>query len=284
MEEKYIKFEYSKETVKSDCPVLQNNLKKFFEEVAKHQDIVFNTTKSWDTNIRRGLANRYDLKIGSLQIYSGRSKTLQESDSSTEIQSFEVSDMLEQLAVSYLGLTHYKSLRPHVKELHTKFVELDNAIGATIDPLEDQLNAIEGHLNIFLSEPQEKDEYMKAFKALVTAREKLKSLPESISSSPLAQATEFNKQARSTDFALYIWVKAIYAIWINKLGRTISNSNDGINGRKHLLEYLVNLMEPLHQAIEYETLDNMLRKIQNEVKRDGELSMPDFKFGRSSPS
>ena len=60
--------------------------------------------------------------------------------------------------------------------------------------------------------------------------------------------------------------KDFYAFWLSALDRTIYNSNDGINGRKHLLEFLSDSMEPLHEAIEFETLDNMLRKVQKEVR------------------
>ena len=109
-------------------------------------------------------------------------------------------------------------------------------------------------------------QYMQAFNSLMAASQKLTFLPDFISTSPFAKTAEFNKPARATDRALHTWIKTLYAFWLSALDRTIYNSNDGINGRKHLLEFLSDSMEPLHEAIEFETLDNMLRKVQKEVR------------------
>lgn len=267
----------------SECQVLQKNLQKLQEELSRNPELINNFHKGWAHSVKVGISERYDKKISRLNIYSEHTTHIKNvlllSDDQTDI----IVPVLETLAVSYLGLTHVKTLRPIIKDLHSKFVEMSKLIDESLTGVEDNLEDIEFYIGVFSSDTQKTDEYIQSFKSLITARDQIKTLPKFIGQSEFARASEFDKAARSTNLALYTWVKAIFAVWLNILGRTIVNSNDGKNGRKHLLEFLEISIAPLHQEIEYETLDNMLRKIQNEIKRDGELSLPNFKLGSSSP-
>ena len=56
-------------------------------------------------------------------------------------------------------------------------------------------------------------------------------------------------------------------LWEKDLGRTLENKNEGLNGRKHLLNFLEISIEPIHEAIEFETLNNSLRKVQNSIPK-----------------
>ena len=67
------------------------------------------------------------------------------------------------------------------------------------------------------------------------------------------------------------FIKHMWMIWHEILGRTIEQKYDGINGRKQFLEFLVDFLEPIHPTlIEGQlidgTVDNALKKFQKNLK------------------
>ena len=268
---------------KVDCLILQENLNKFSDIIANNPDLLSKASQSWSIGIQTRIKEEYSLKLSNLDLYSNLASQYQRKFSFSEDEIIIVISALERLAISYLGLSQFKTTRLAIKNLHEKYTSLVRHITETSEEIEENLDAIETQLKIFSSDLKKPSEYMQAFNSLIAASHKLGSLPHFISESPFAKTAEFNKSARATDLALHTWVKSLYAFWSSALGRTIHNSNDGINGRKYLLEFLSDAMAPLHEAIEFETLNNMLRKVQKEVKRDGGLSPLNFNLGSSSP-
>lgn len=267
----------------TSCLVLRRNLNKFIEEINRRPDLEGELMKGWDNNVKRFVAENRSKDLQSLNIYPKFTKKLQNKFSLSHDQAFELTNLLEVFAIGYLGYFQSQTLRPIIKQFHLECINLNERLGLLTDEIEKKMDGYGVVLDVLSCEELNGDEYSEALKSLINAHKKLNSLPDSISKSPLAKGVEFNKAARSTNWALFMWVEPLYVYWVNILGRTINNSNDGINGRKPLLEFLLFCIEPLHEAVEYGTLNNMLRKVQRDIKKRGGLRSPDFKIGSSSP-
>lgn len=88
-------------------------------------------------------------------------------------------------------------------------------------------------------------------------------LRQDFKNSALMQNAKAGKREPVGNLGLQQWVETIYSIWTDYLKRSTENKRDGINGRKYLLEFMSDCMAYLNPEIEYNTLDNMLRKVQN---------------------
>ena len=269
--------------MKTNCSVLQVNLDKFSEVLTKHPELLASMSSGWSNAIKSSIAERGNREIKPLEIYTNISDQLKKVSQLSDNQVTGTIPILESLAVSYLGISHFTYLKPHIKNLHAKFEIFNAKIETILDELEIEKEEFELLIGVFSTNPKATSQYAEAYSSLIHSHQKLKSVPDFIRKSPLARAADFKKSSRTTDKALFVWVSSIYGLWITELNRTISNNNDGKNGRKHLLEFLALCMEPLHEAIEYETLDNMLRKVQNDFNRNGELSAFNLIGVKSSP-
>lgn len=267
----------------AECKVFNDNKNAYQEKIENYPALERGLENGWSKCIEAFISEKPDLECMHLNIYSGFSEKLQNRFSLTRDEALELEKNLENFALSYLSFYKFKNLRPMIKQLHSECSEINKYLDPLVDQLEEHSDSYREVLNVLSYEGLNADEYIDAFNLLVKARNKLKSLPDSIAQSPLAIGSDFKKAARSTNWALFIWVEILYAYWVNVLCRTISNSNDGINGRKPLLEFLLFCIEPLHESVEYDTLDNMLRKVQRETQKRGGLSDSDFRVGTSSP-
>ena len=90
----------------------------------------------------------------------------------------------------------------------------------------------------------------------------------------MTKMAEYGKKAPLGNAGLEIWVKVLLGAWWDVLKRTLDNQNDGINGRSHLVHFMCDCMEVVHPALEYDTIDNMLRKVQNGLKNGAEQLIP----------
>ena len=265
------------------CLVLSGNLNKFMAEIDRRPELERELIPSWESNVRRLAKEELPFNFEPLNIYPEFSKKLKTEFSISNDQAFELVNILERLAIGYLSYFQTKTLRPIIKQFHVECLDINERLGVLADEIEEKMEVYETLLSVLSCEKLNGGEYTDALKSVINARNKLKLLPDSIGHSALAKGSEFNKAARPTNWALLLWIEALYAYWINILGRTISNNNDGINGRKHLLEFLLFCIEPLHEAVEFETLDNTLRRVQRDIEKRGGLRSPDFKIGSSSP-
>lgn len=267
----------------TNCPVLKAHIIKFMKMSDQLLDQEDTYTEEWFENIRlASLENRIE-GFQSLKIYQKFSKKLQTDFSFSNGDAIELVNKLELLAIGYLGLTQSRVTAYFIKCFRLECLDLSKKLNELANELPQKIDIYEFFLSLLSYANLDVKEHTDAFNSLIKASEILKQLPDKISHSPFAKSLEFNKAAKVTNWALYIWVENLYAYWVNGLGRTIRNSNDGINGRKPLLEFLLFCIEPLHEAIEYDTLDNMLRKVQRDVKKRGGLSDPNFQLGSSSP-
>lgn len=274
---------YKQELANIDCHVLQRNCTKLVDELHWPPEFVSAMSGGEFGKAGKIIDEEFALNCKFLNLYANQANQMKSKFGLTTEEVEETILLLEGLAVSYVGTYNINFMRPVIKTLHSNFITLDNKLGEMIDGLEESLGNFEIVLSMISGEPETTKNYRSSFDKLVASRNELRTLPEFIRQSPLAKVTEFDKAAKPTNWSLHLWTEAIYAIWSGLLGRTIINSNDGLNGRKHLLDFMEFCIRPVHEAVEFETLDNMLRKVQNDVKKRGGLSAANFKLGSSSP-
>lgn len=274
---------YKLEFVGIECPVLKSNCIKLIADLDWSPAIIAAISAGEHGKASKIISDEFDSDSKFLNLYEKHATQMKSKFKLTTEEVDETVSLLEGLALSYVGMFNINFMRPVMKELHANFVALDNKLGKMIDGLEESLEDFENVLNMISGDRVTTKKYKSAFEKLVASRNELKSLPEFVRQAPFASVTEFDKAAKPTNWPLYLWTEAVYSIWSGILGRTIMNSNDGINGRKHLLEFMDFCIRPVHETVEFESLDNMLRKVQNEIKKDGELSAACFKLGSSSP-
>ena len=266
-----------------DCQVLEANCKILSEKLERQPNLFRDFLNSDMKALKANLTDGFDEDDDFLDLYSNESNKLKNLFRLSDTEIVEIMPIMEGIAFSYAGTCQTQFLRPMIKQIHSKFIQLNDELAAVTEFLEDDLGGTGLMIKMLAADPSPSEEYVQALQTLIASKEKLQSFPEFITESPLAKITEFNKAARSTNWGLQLWTETLYTLWVGILGRTVANSNDGVNGRKHLLDFLYFCMQPLHEAVEYVTLDNSLRKVQNDVTRRGGLSTPDFKVGGSSP-
>lgn len=265
-----------------DCPVLQRNVDLLSTTFSSSPEIFQAIIEQNESAVKAALIEQFDVNSRFLGLYSDVIDQMKEEFSLTENEANEFIPLIEGLALTYIGSSLIGTIRPAMKDFHSNFVEIDDKLETATEGLDDKLDEFEIFLSVMSADLIQIKEYRRQFENLIAARNALKSLPEFIRQSPIVQVAGIDKAVRPTNWALHLWTEGMYCLWFG-LGRTIINSNDGINGRKHLMDFLEFCMRPIHEAVEYETLDNMLRKVQKEVSEQGGLSDANFKLGNSSP-
>lgn len=268
---------------KLDCSVLTANCKRLACEFEEKPDfmralLTGNPEKAIET-----LNHLYAPDATFLDIYKPLTKEMGHTFGFSKSKIKDVLPFLESLAVFYIGAVTAPAIRPMMSDLHSGFVELIGKLKKITDEIHGNLDNFQLLMNVFTFEVDQTENYRSAFEGLLLESEKLETLPDFFKNSVMAKIVEFDKAARSTNWALQFWTENMLLLWVGLLDREIKNLNDGKNGRKHLLDFIEFCMRPIHEAVEFETLDNMLRKVQKDVKKRAELSPSNFKVGGSSP-
>jgi hypothetical protein len=114
----------------------------------------------------------------------------------------ELLPLLECLGVVYISAAPVTGLRPMMSELHSGLVELTKKLKSIAEEVEGNLDNFMLLMNALTYNTNENDRYKCAFQDLVSASQILETLLESVKSSPIAKIVEFEKPARTTNWAL----------------------------------------------------------------------------------
>jgi len=266
-----------------DCPVLASNSKKLAFEFESHPELISALSTADPAGIVKTLEKLYSQDSKFLDLYKDLAPQMQIMFRLSGEKVEEILPILEGLAVFYIANASAATIRSVISKSHSGLVDLTKKLKSITDEVDENLDNFILFLNIMTFNPDESNRYKSAFDDLLHANKKLQTLPEYLKNSQFAKIVEFDKPARATNWGLQFWTEHLFFIWMGFLERGIKNRNDGINGRKHLLDFLEFCMAPIHEAVEFETLDNMLRKVQKDIKARAELSPSDFEVGGSSP-
>ena len=98
----------------------------------------------------------------------------------------------------------------------------------------------------------------------------IKNLKEKLRSSTIGRIAKLHDHRPMGNLGLHEFVKLMWNFWHEFLGRSIVQKHDGINGRKQLLEFLVDCLEPIHPTLVDGhvidgPVDNALKKFQRNL-------------------
>ena len=265
------------------CPILRTNYEKLSrsEYYKQYAEIVF--LPNFVEKFQKLVSDERILSSIILDCYSHTSEDLQDTFKIAPKQYAELIEFLEILAVGYIALSTQGSIRESIGQVLDLTSQLVEKLNEATLGWSENLDQYETLFLTISSDDEKSKHYSEVIQSLVEAKDKLQSLPDFIKNSQSAKMVEYGKRAQPSNSGLQIWVENVYLIWVGILGRTIENKNDGLNGRKHLLNFMEALMLPVHEALEFSTLDNMLRKVQEDVKARGGFNHPNFVVGASSP-
>lgn len=178
-------------------------------------------------------------------------------------------EFLEIASLAYIGIAHMGQMRVYLSRVTDFTKRLTQKVEALEKLLTDDREAISAVMAIARFGEKTERDYDDIVDETLANLKKLSFIHSDFQNSKLAETIKLNSKSPIGNPGLLRWTNIIYLIWTENLKRTIENKNDGINGRKYLLEFMFDCMQPIHPALEYETLDNMLRKVQRSKKRKG---------------
>ena len=195
----------------------------------------------------------------------------------------DVVECLEAHAVGYVSHRQSDVMRGPIKSIHETIVSFVDDLSSLSSLISDDQSDFTAFLSMASGDKDASIAYSNALSSIKQAERVLRGMPEFLLNSGFAKSLEIGKRSPRGNPALQYWVERVYSLWVQHLERKIDNSNDGFNGRIHLLDLLEFALRPLHPAVEFNTIDNMLRKVQRDVKNRGGFSHPKFSLGASSP-
>jgi len=235
------------------CPVLANNLRDLQAQEIFDIDI---------NSLNQEAFKRKLESISLLGIYDDIYQKLFSDHNIPENQYIEGRDIIEQAAIAYMGMSRTQIVREMLVNTET----ILNQIEAVSVKLADLIDAYSADLDIVskltnwdAGSNQHIGELLKFISSDLT---NISSIKKKLRDTDIAQLSEMGKQSPKSNMAIIHWAHMMYIFWTRELKRTLVNLNDGINGRKHLLNFMIDCMLPLHEAIEANTIDNSLRKVQ----------------------
>lgn len=255
---------YDKDLLLIKCPVLKRNCEAFlvkelgnnlsnFEDGLNHKDL----STSYAAN--PPILNLYDSIIGDIRTeFSLNDKIIE-----------DVTELLEWSAITYVASYQTVMRKASLNEMLMQMTDFVADLEKCLKPVERNTRYYKAILTNLSGDETQAAVYEQSFNALLDANKTLQSLPDFVRQSKVMEAVEIGKQAPVGNPSLERWVKTMYDVWTIMLGRTIENKHDGINGRKYLLNFMEVCMRPIHEGIEANTLDNMLRKVQGHIKTLG---------------
>lgn len=241
------------------CPVLSKHLVEF-DKIAP---IVFE---------RHGLStivnneNLIETEF-SLNIFSETAKALFENYSIPDDLFIQVESHLEMAAVTYIVTARRKTTHIAIERalLHLEKVEKSaRHLEQLLKPNRDSWNLVFqgfGALDEVLPDVD------KLLDASLDNLLELKMLKSKFKAFKSLEAFEYGKKAPLGNPGLKEWSQLMLYLWANILRRTITNPNDGINGRKYLFHFMCDCMELIHPELEYDTIDNALRKVIKKFRK-----------------
>ena len=245
------------------CPTLRANCESFLKKYEIEKSFVDGDGS------RESIYENIESRPPTLNLYNDLAAEISSEFAIDEPQKEEIIDLLEKTALAYIGGYQARINRKSLVEMLTQITEFTTSLEKCVQPIEKDT---EYYKTIFAglsgNEKQAKI-YSQALYSLLESSETLKTLPNFLKQSEVMQTVKIGKRAPVGNPALERWTEGIYFIWTRYLGRSLENLHDGVNGRKHLLRFMEKCILPIHQSIEFETLDNMLRKIQNLKANDG---------------
>lgn len=265
---------------KDDSPVLKENLRKLLSEMGidecEHSPIrAFNAS----------FANA--INFPDLGIYDSSFDQLIENFSFSPTSSGGFKSTLEQVASIYLKI--YPARMSSL--FHKEHIERMKRLAKYANLLKSEINKVDQNFLEFLdlaNHFEEKEEgEPTVYEFLNSTRDSLvvlENLETGVKNSNFGKMLGMGKPSKKQNIALKTWVHFHYEIWINGFGRTMERDKTGIGGRKRFLEYLDQLMAPLHpemcshnidlsevreNPITNDAMDSVLKVIQKEIKLRG---------------
>jgi len=236
------------------CPILAKNIKKMEEQIDFEPD-----TQLLDQDFIVGEAQR----IYSLEIYDDIYVKLFSDYKIPSEQHAESHILIEQAAIAYTGLSQTQIMRDLLARAEGKIDKIHSAAKKLASLIETHSKEFD-LLSRAVNWKSNSDYYMgDTLNAISDKLSEITLMKQTLRETNVAKIAEVGKQSPPSNMAVKHWVHAMYVFWTRNLERNLINDGDGINGRKHILNFMIECMEPLHQAIEANTIDNALRKIQN---------------------
>jgi len=250
-----------KDLLRIDCPVLQKNCRMFVERYVPTDPFVKNQQEL--DEIKFGLA----AKPPSLDLYGNKIPELRKQFSLDDSDLNLLIDNLERMALGYIAEFQTIIRRKSISEMIAQITDFLQGLETSLKFVERDTQVYKALFGSFTGDNKQSAIYAESFQSLLDANETLKSLPDFIRDSETAKAMKLGIRAPIGNPALQRWTTGFYLIWTEQLDRTIENSNDGLNGRIHLLSFMEACIQPIHPALESETLNNMLRKVQQSAAK-----------------
>ena len=181
---------------------------------------------------------------------------------------FAVKKHLELAAIVYVGLAQKKRFHKELKGIidHLKKIESKaKALERLLEPGREDWKFLYTSIALLGDDPINIDDILDSS---LTSLSALKNLRKQFQGFEIVKSMEYGKQATLGNPGLEQWVHLLVKIWLDVLERTTINPNDGINGRIHLYHFMCDCMEPVHESLEYSTIDHMLRKVQRSLRQN----------------
>ncbi len=246
----------------NECPTLQKNLTSALELTHSFMSSSeANTVIELDFETLGSVFDNYDGCF--LGIYDTLNQEFFDKHFIKLTAMDNVQTRLDAYAYTYLTAMSGLHLKSIFNEADDYFERLDRAIKRMELLLVPEVEKIYGVLKIFSFNDELPKRYDAIIKECLERLTKMKALRTDFKNTPLVTELSFTKQYSVKNPGLQKWMENMLYLWTKILGRSLENKADGINGRKQLLEFAMDCMELVHPALEYHTLDNMLRKIQN---------------------
>lgn len=247
------------------CPVLKQNVENFSKQVILRPELP-NSLRTGNTQDLISLVSPYFEDQYGFNLYKNRSHEISKE---LKIQSNELSKVIERLeSLAFFYIAGFQSFlqRKDLLDMLAKISDFAENLEKCLSGVDRDNEVTSQVLTSLTFDKAQSDIYANAFNKLFDANETIKTLPDFIKNSPVMRTLQVGKRSPLGYPILHQWTKSMLEFWEKDLGRTLENKNDGLNGRKHLLNFLEICIEPLHEAIEFDTLNNSLRKVQNSIR------------------
>lgn len=169
--------------------------------------------------------------------------------------------LLNLAAYIYLSVALTKFQKTVLSWIEAELVELQNAADRFSYALKPLMSWEEGFDMFFDNFPVQK-----TLSDTKSNLDVIMSLKEKLRSSTVGDIARLGDHRPIGNPEFHQFIKLLWELWHDLLGRTIVQKYDGINGRKQFLEFLIDCLEPIHPSLEHGTVDNALKKFQKSLK------------------